>query len=144
MTGRTTLAAWGLALTALTGAVGARPPAQITGDSPGQAPTGVDAATGAQVYGEICAGCHMANAEGGTGAAAIPALAKNPHLADVDFVVTTLLKGRGGMPAFNGVLEPAQIAGVATHIRTHYGNAYAKPVTVQDVKRLSAGLDPAS
>ena len=144
MAGKATLAACGLALAALTGAVGARLPAQTTGDNPGQAPTSVDAATGAQVYGEICAGCHMAQAEGGTGAGAIPALAKNPHLADADFVVTTLLKGRGGMPAFNGVLEPAQIAGVATHIRTHYGNGYTKPVTVQDVKRLSVGLDPAS
>ena len=123
-------------------AVGAA--AQTTGDNPGQSAKGVDASSGGQVYREICAGCHMPNAEGGTGAAAIPALARNPHLADPDFVVTTLLKGRGGMPAFAGMLEPGQIAGVATHIRTHFGNNYAKPVTVDDVKRLSIGIDPGS
>ena len=125
-------------------AIGAAAGAQTTGDNPGGATTGVDASSGGQVYREICAACHMANAEGGTGAASIPALAKNPHLADPDFVVKTLLKGRGGMPAFADMLEPAQIAAVATHIRTHFGNNYAKPVTVDDVKRLSAATGAGS
>ena len=132
------------AAVALLASLAAAAGAQTTGDSPGQAAKGVDASSGGQVYREICQACHMPNAEGGTGAAAIPALAKNPHLADPDFVVTTLLKGRGGMPAFNGMLEPAQIAAVATHIRTHYGNDYAKPVTTDDVKRLTPAGDPGS
>ena len=137
MMGRATLAAAMLA-------VGAGGAIAQTGDNPGKAADNVAASTGAQVYGEICQACHMPNAEGGTGAAAIPALAKNPHLADADYVVRTLLKGKGGMPAFAGMLDEAQIAGVATHIRTHFGNSYAPPVTVADVKRLSAGSEPGS
>jgi len=110
--------------------------AQATGDT-----SGTDAAaaskTGAQVYGEICQACHMPNAEGGKGAGAIPALAKNAKLASADWMVMTILNGRGGMPAFAGMLTPTQIAGVATYVRTHFGNTYAQPVTVADVKRLA-------
>lgn len=110
--------------------------AQNTGDTSGHDP-GAGGTTGEGVYREICQACHMPNAEGGTGAAAIPALAKNPKLADVDWMVSTIVKGRGGMPAFNGMLSPEQIAGVATYVRGHFGNAYPKPVTVADVKRLT-------
>lgn len=110
--------------------------AQGTGDTSGHDP-GAGGATGEAVYREICQACHMPNAEGGTGAAAIPALAKNAKLADPDWMVSTIIKGRGGMPAFNGMLTPEQIAGVATYVRGHFGNAYPKAVTVDDVKRLT-------
>lgn len=110
--------------------------AQGTGDTSGHDP-GAGGTTGEGVYREICQACHMPNAEGGTGAAAIPALAKDAKLADADWMVSTIVKGRGGMPAFNGMLSPEQIASVATYVRGHFGNAYAKPVTVGDVKRLS-------
>lgn len=110
--------------------------AQGTGDTSGHNP-GAGGSTGEGVYREICQACHMPNAEGGTGAAAIPALAKNPKLADADWMVSTIVKGRGGMPAFNGMLSPEQVASVATYVRGHFGNAYPKPVTVDDVKRLT-------
>ena len=35
------------------------------------------------------------------------------------------------------VFSPEQIAGVATYVRGHFDNAYTKPVTVEDVKRLT-------
>jgi mono/diheme cytochrome c family protein len=72
----------------------------------------------------------------------VPALADNPALAVPDFPVTVILHGRGAMPWFNGVLTPAQIAAVATYIRTHFGNRYSTPITAQDVQRL-AGPAPA-
>jgi mono/diheme cytochrome c family protein len=56
-----------------------------------------DFAEGKQVYEEICQACHMADAKGGGGAGAvIPALAGNAKLADKDYPITLLLKGRGG------------------------------------------------
>ncbi|TZG29065.1 c-type cytochrome [Sphingomonas montanisoli] len=110
--------------------------AQGTGDTSGHDP-GAGGATGEAVYREVCQACHMPAGEGGTGAAAIPALAKNAKLADADWMVSTIVKGRGGMPTFNGMLSPDQIASVATYVRGHFGNAYAKPVTVDDVKRLT-------
>jgi mono/diheme cytochrome c family protein len=81
----------------------------------------------------------MADAKGGGGAgAAIPALAGNPKLADKDYPITLLLKGRGGMPWFTDMLTPQQMAAVATYIRSHFNN-YPDPVTVEDVKRVGAG-----
>jgi mono/diheme cytochrome c family protein len=110
--------------------------AQSTGDTSGH-DRGAGGTSGEEVYREICQACHMPNAEGGTGAAAIPALAKNAKLADADWLVSTIIKGRGGMPAFNGMLSREQVASVATYVRGHFGNAYLKPVTVDDVKRLT-------
>ncbi|MBO9574406.1 MAG: cytochrome c [Sphingobium sp.] len=111
--------------------------AQQTGDTAGTGASTSSSASGEQTYKEICQACHMANAEGGKGAGNIPALAANPHLADANFVLTRLIRGQGGMPAFADMLSAEQIAGVATYVRTHFGNTYAAPVTVADVKRLS-------
>ena len=91
---------------------------------------------GEQVYREICQTCHQAHAEGSVGAGVVPALAKNPKLADADWMVTTVLKGRGGMPAFAEMLTPEQVADVTTFVRSHF-NDYKTPVTVDDVKRLA-------
>ncbi len=94
---------------------------------------------GRLVYEQICQACHMADAKGGDGAgAAIPALANNPKLADKDYPVTLMLKGRGGMPWFTDMLTPEQMAAVATYVRSHFNN-YPDPVTVADVKRVGAG-----
>ncbi len=93
---------------------------------------------GKQVYEQICQACHMADAKGGAGAgAAIPALAGNPHLADPDFMINILLKGRGGMPWFTDLLTPAQMAAVITYVRSHF-NSYGDVVTEDQVKRLAA------
>jgi mono/diheme cytochrome c family protein len=115
--------------------------AQGIGDSSGAGHTAASSSGGEQVYREICQACHMAHAEGGTGAGNVPALAANAHLADADFLLNRVLRGQGGMPAFSGMLTQEQIAGVAGYVRTHFGNDYAKPVTVDDVKRLSVGLE---
>lgn len=111
--------------------------AQSIGDTSGTESTAVGTTSGEQTYREICQACHMANAEGGKGAAAIPALASNPHLADADFALGRVIRGQGGMPAFADMLSADQIAGVVGYVRTHFGNAYPAPVTVADVKRLS-------
>lgn len=97
---------------------------------------------GRQVYEEICQACHMADAKGGGGAgAAIPALAGNPRLADKDYAVTLLLKGRGGMPWFTDMLTPAQMAAVINYVRGHF-NSYTDTVTEADIARVAAGPAP--
>lgn len=118
-------------------AAGSTTRAQSTGDTSGTESAKVSSTSGEQTYREICQACHMAHAEGGTGAAKVPALAANPHLADADFVLNRVLRGQGGMPAFADMLSAEQIAGVVGYVRTHFGNAYVKPVTMADVKRLA-------
>lgn len=92
--------------------------------------------TGEEIYHQVCQACHMADAKGGTGAATIPALAGNPRLAAAAYPVMLITHGRGAMPSFTDMLSPAEIAEVATYVRTHFGNSYPEPVTVEEVKAL--------
>ena len=68
---------------------------------------------GREIYEQVCQSCHMADARGGgVPGAMIPALAGNPRLANHDYASIILLKGRGGMPWFEGMLTRPQIAAV--------------------------------
>ena len=93
--------------------------------------------TGEQIFHQVCQACHQADAKGATGAATVPALAKNPHLAEPGFPIAIVSDGRGGMPPLH--LTPEQAAAVITYVRTHFGNHYAKPVTADDVKLYTGG-----
>lgn len=93
--------------------------------------------TGEQVFQQVCQACHMADAKGGTGAATIPALAGNPHLANAAYPITMVLYGRGAMPSLTFMLTPVQIANVVGYVRTHFGNNYGGAVTEADVKMLA-------
>jgi mono/diheme cytochrome c family protein len=95
-----------------------------------------EAVTGEQVFTQVCRACHMADAKGGTGAATIPALAKNPHLEVAGYPLTVVVFGRGAMPPLGQQLTPAQIANAINYVRTHFGNNYKDPVTEADVKGL--------
>jgi mono/diheme cytochrome c family protein len=108
------------------------------GDTPGSASNRTPPpVTGEQVYNQVCQACHMADAKGGTGAATIPALAKNPKLAEPGYPIGMILQGRGAMPPLTDLLNPAQIAAVVTYVCTHFGNSYKKPVTEADVKLMT-------
>lgn len=100
--------------------------------------------TGEQVYATVCQACHMADAKGATGAATIPALAANPRLAGAAYPITVVAGGKGAMPGFSGTLSNAQMAGVITYVRTHFGNSYAKPVTEAEVAKIAKPPPPAS
>ena len=91
--------------------------------------------TGQQIFQQVCQACHQKDAKGATGAATIPALANNPHLADPGFPIGIVTNGRGGMPPLD--LTPEQAAAVITYVRTHFGNHYTKPVTAADVKLVT-------
>lgn len=127
--------ATGLFVTALAFTSGASS-AQSMGDTAGTGSEIAMSATGEQTYREICQACHLENAQGDTGAGMIPALAADAKLADADFTLKRVIRGYGGMPAFADMLSPEQIAGVAVYIRTHFGNDYHEPVSVDDVKKL--------
>lgn len=116
--------------------------AQTVGDSAtaGQVQRPATAGSGAQVYRQICQGCHMPDAKGGSGAATFPALAANPRLQFPAYPVTMVVRGRGGMPSFAEMLTPDQIAEVVTYVRTNFGNDYKKPVTAEEVRQLSKGV----
>ena len=132
---RALAAASGIFITALCGVSGTTS-AQSLGDTAGTGSETAMSATGEQTYREICQACHLENAQGDTGAGMIPALASNAKLADGDFTLKRVVKGYGGMPAFADMLTPEQIAGVAVYIRTHFGNDYHDPITVDGVKKL--------
>ena len=107
------------------------------GDTPGASTNKTPPpVTGEQVYKQVCQACHMANGMGGKGAATIPALAKNAKLEEPGYPIGMILQGRGAMPSLTDMLSSAQIAGVVTYVRTHFGNNYKKPVTEAEVKMM--------
>jgi mono/diheme cytochrome c family protein len=111
-------------------------------DGPGGITSVPVADEGKQVFEQICQACHMPDAKGARGAGAtIPALADNPKLADKNYPITMLLKGRGGMPWFTDILTQQQMAAVITYVRSHF-NKYPDPVTVEDVKRVASSPTP--
>lgn len=121
---------------------GAAAPAR--GDAPGATPASAPGPTfgnpyvfteqgGAAIYGAVCAGCHMPDGRGAVGAAAYPALAQDPHLAEAGYPIALVLHGQRAMPAFGRSLSDAQVAAVVGFIRTSFGNAYTPPPTTADV-----------
>jgi mono/diheme cytochrome c family protein len=91
-----------------------------------------------------CAACHQVNGQGIKGA--FPALAGDPFvLGAPQPVITTVLNGRGGMPAWKADLTDAQVAAAISYVRSAWGNK-APPVTeamVADERAKSAAVAPA-
>ncbi len=105
-------------------------------------------AGGAEIYGHICQGCHMAQAQGAVGAGHYPKLAGDPALVSWQYVALTVLNGKNGMPAF-GVspqqyefifgavrLSDAQVAEVVNYVRSHFGNKWKSSVSATEVAAL--------
>jgi mono/diheme cytochrome c family protein len=103
--------------------------------------------SGEQIFQHICQACHMAEAQGATGAGFYPKLAGNKKFVAWEFVALTVLNGRNGMPPFGtppdapamvraNQLSDAQIAEVVNYVRTHFGNRYAPNASAQKVQAL--------
>lgn len=112
---------------------------------PAAPPTPEQAALGAQVYEQHCAGCHGARGEGAEPMA--PALAGNRALLlpAPDNVIRVVLGGGFGpatagqprpfgMPPFATLLGDEEVAAVVTHLRTAWGH-HASAVQAPDVNR---------
>lgn len=106
------------------------------------------ASRGADVFESSCAACHQSSGKGVP--AAFPALVSNPTVtaADPTLHVATILHGLQGktiegvaysaaMPAFDSLLDDAQIAAVANHERTSWGNG-APLVSPEQVRAIRA------
>ncbi|MDD7973581.1 c-type cytochrome [Roseinatronobacter alkalisoli] len=90
--------------------------------------------TGEGIYNAVCAGCHMPDGQGATGAASYPALADNPTLEYPEYAVMLTLHGQAAMPPLRGVLNDEQVAAVVNYIRTSFGNNYPDdPATAEMV-----------
>lgn len=95
---------------------GVSPNSQVASipDSQGREfPSGL-ADRGHDVYDKNCKACHGALAKGEYG----PALQQNPILQNNDMFWTTILKGRGNMPAWQDRLTSQQIADVQAYLKT--------------------------
>lgn len=101
------------------------------------------ALSGGQIFAAKCAACHQS---GGQGTSGYPPLNGNPHVAAADpkELIATIVNGRSGaltvngtayngkMPAWKGQLSNADIAAVATYVRSAWTNK-APGVTEQQV-----------
>lgn len=105
----------------------------------GQAPSDADPELFAQLmedgedlYGNNCAGCHLAEGQGATG----PKLAENDFLSSARSTSTQILVGNEAraMPAFAPILDDEEIAAIATYIRNSWGNEFGI-VTAETVAR---------
>jgi mono/diheme cytochrome c family protein len=88
---------------------------------------------GAAIYGSVCAGCHMVDGRGATGAGTYPALAGDAKLADAGFPIAMVLRGQRAMPRFGWGLTDEQVAAVVGFVRTGFGNRFVDAVTPADV-----------
>jgi mono/diheme cytochrome c family protein len=132
---RQTCAALAALLTALAAPAGAETSVQYApGGAYFRANDRFAAASGAEVYDTICAGCHMPQGKGAVGGGAYPALAANKNLASATYLVYTVINGRKAMPPFGNALDDTQIAQVTNYIRSQFGNAYTDSITAADVK----------
>lgn len=105
--------------------------------------TGLD---GAALYATNCAACHQSDGSGLTGA--FPPLAGSPIVNgdDLQLYIEIILYGYdsrpeyGMMVGFGDVLSDAEIAAIATHERSSWGNN-APEVTEEDVRQVREYVD---
>jgi mono/diheme cytochrome c family protein len=92
------------------------------------------AQTGEALYADLCQACHMPGGVGAVGAAAYPALTRNPKLASAGYPLSLVINGRSAMPPFGDMLTDQQVAAVVNYVRSHFGNAFADEATAADAK----------
>jgi mono/diheme cytochrome c family protein len=87
--------------------------------------------TGAAIFSANCAACHQTN---GKGTDVFPALAgsKLATAADPAGMIARIEQGKDMMPSWRAKLSNADIAAVATYVRSSFGNS-AGAVTEADV-----------
>jgi cbb3-type cytochrome c oxidase subunit III len=110
--------------------------AGVTEDEVAAAGPVVANSVGASIFVRHCASCHQASGQGG-GGGTFPALAGNAHVTapDAAAMLTTIEHGRNIMPSWRGQLSSADIAAVATYVRSAWGNK-AGAVTEAEVAAI--------
>lgn len=140
--GRRSLAAACAALALAAAAAASPAAAQAAARAPGAQPP-----DGAKLYGATCASCHQAGGQGAEGS--YPPLAGSEWVESEERLVRILLHGltgevevagetyRGLMPPWGGALKDAELAAVASYVRSSFGNR-AAPVAAATVARVRA------
>jgi mono/diheme cytochrome c family protein len=88
---------------------------------------------GADLFRNICAGCHQPDAKGAVGAGSYPSLVADKNLVSGDFMLTVLLSGLKDMPPVGSMMSDEQVADIVNYVRTHFGNAYPGAVSPAEV-----------
>jgi cytochrome c oxidase cbb3-type subunit II len=109
----------------------------------------LDLPDGAGLYTQTCAACHQTTGKGLPGA--FPPLAGSSIVNDANYelLVKIILQGYdarsefGQMPAFASQLTDDQIAAIANHERSSWGNNAAK-ISAEDVKKIREMVTPAN
>jgi cytochrome c6 len=87
----------------------------------GLAAPAIASADGKSLYMDNCSACHQVSGKGVKGA--FPALAGSPLVqGPPKVVITTVLNGRAGMPAFKDDINDADLAAILTYARSTWGN----------------------
>lgn len=89
---------------------------------------------GEALYRGVCQGCHMPDGKGAVGAGKYPSLSANPNLEAGGYAATVIINGQKAMPPLGPYLSDQQVAAVIDYIRIHFGNAYASPVTMEEIR----------
>lgn len=121
-------------------------PARVKKDAVASAGDGTPQYDGEALYMSTCAACHQQDGKGLAGA--FPALAGSPivNSEDPELLVTIILKGYdarteyGAMPGLEDQLSDEEIAAIATHERSSWGND-APAVTAEEVKKIRAYVE---
>jgi len=92
--------------------------------------------SGEELFANVCAGCHMPDAMGATGAGNYPPLAQDRDLEVARYPIDIVVNGRRAMPPFGDMMTDDQVAAVVNYVRTHFGNDYRDAVTASDVKAM--------
>jgi cytochrome c6 len=92
---------------------------------------------GERIYENVCIACHQADGNGIAGIY-LP-LNNNPliTLDDPEYLITTVLNGRGGMPRFDNTYDDEEIAAIVSYIRQAWDND-APPVSAEEVADVRA------
>ncbi|GGW22216.1 cbb3-type cytochrome c oxidase subunit II [Arenibacter certesii] len=114
---------------------------QTEGNKVNQGSASASGINGAQLYKQACAVCHQDNGKGVAGA--FPPLAGSPIVNDVDpeLMIRIILQGYdarseyASMQPFADQLSDAEIAAIANHERTSWGNN-APEITEEEVRKL--------
>ena len=85
------------------------------------------------LYKKRCAGCHLSSGEGQLTLGA-PAL-KNSAVATgtTELLITTVLSGRGSMPAFRRSMTDADLAAILSYVGNAWGNSRGDVITASGV-----------
>jgi mono/diheme cytochrome c family protein len=144
------LAVWGVSYFLLNPDLAPGKPAASGGGAAAVSAAAPAAADGAQIFASRCAACHQATGAGLPGV--FPPLASSEWVnADPKTIARILLLGvngkitvagntfNGTMPAFSATLSDAEIAAVASHVRSSFGNK-SSALTADFVKTERASL----